>query len=418
MTSLQFVTLQILLVTFGTRLLSLLRDSLIAGQVGATQAADDFYLIVDWANFATTLIATTAINLFLPRLRRYIDQPGLQKKALLFYSTKYYCLILASLIAIGGGFWLLSGYTLPLVLGFALIFAGQGLAQYFGALLNVKSHFLVPTSLAILPILGTLSYFILPLSNPHWLLYLFAMGVLLQFLVMYFLTYWSFQIPHRPTHLSFPHLQAGMAQWAWLALATFYFPASNFLIIQLAAFLPEGSIATLSFSSRIPFAISNILIFSFWTVALPTTDILKGRAFLNTQIYHRLGKVGAVALGIGAGGFFFSEWLIWLIYGQGDSMQASELALVNSLHQWLMVILPVQVVTSLLMRYLHIMGEAKATLVAGFIGLALQVGVFLGFDPTVRGILTGFVLNFACVFIMLSLFSGLRFVQQRRALGA
>lgn len=411
---LQLAALQIAMITILIRGLSLVRDALVAGHFGVNVEADQFFLILYWANFVTTLVATSALNLYIPRLKLKSGRFG--PLFANFYASQYYQLITFFFVLILVGFAFLTNFGWLSVFFCGSIFVTQSLSHFYSSLVNLKSRFVLPSILFGLPIVSTLVFFLTSFESGEQLLGFFALGSALQALCIYLLAREKLKARLAPQNLSRFKSLSGLQSWVWLAAGTLFFPAANFLNIQLAAFLPEGTVATLSYASRIPFAISNVLIFAFWTVALPTTEVSKDRGFLNKQMYLRLVKIGGVTIVFSFFGVFLGEWAVHLLYNFKGNLELDRLSSIVTYQAWYFYVLPAQVVTSLLIRFLHILGEAKVALWVCLLGLGAQVFVFLGFGQSDWTIPVGFALNFWGVGLILAIFTLFRMLSQKRAL--
>lgn len=413
LTGLQLATIQIVFITLAIRVFSLFRDSLIAKHFGATVGADTFFFILNWANFTVTLTTTTALNLYIPRIRNFHIRHSNSERLITHYSEKFYWLLLISFVLLVAGFIGFSDYSLRAAMVCGFIFISQSLAHFYSAIVNLKKKFVLPSLLFILPILSTIAYFYKPIAGDDGLLVMFLAGSVLQCITLFALLAYQ----HK-SFLSFPFskpslVRPGLKTWLWLCLATLYFPASSLINVQLSAQLQEGAVSIVNYAFRIPFAVSNVMIFAFWTVALPTTEFKKNHAFLNMQIYQRLFKVFVVSLLLSFGGVVFSELFVKVLYGQGDGLSVDQLALINKLQIWYFWVMAIQVTMSLLIRYLHIMGEAKFTIISGFIGLATQVGFFYAKPDSIEMIPWGFIANSLLVFTLLLLFTWKKFNEQK-----
>ncbi len=400
-TRLQSATILIAVVTILVRALTLLRDSLMAGRLGLSQNADEFFLLLDWSHFITTVIATSAIHFFIPQIKILsAESDTFLKRQDQFNSQFVFAVLIASLLMFLG-FLFLSSFEVPLILVCCFIFISQSMSQYLSALLNLKGWFLVPSLLFGLPILATFAFFILNLTSGYSLLLLFLVGSIVQTLVIYliFAFYWGQKL--KMTLLSFKDYFIGFSSWLWLALATLYFPAAHFLNVQLASFAGEGMVSMISYASRIPFAISNILIFAFWTVALPTSQSKGTEPKLNHQDTKRLLKTGALCLGITFLGVILSEQMVALFYGHGNAISSESLKDIVFIQRIYFSILSVQVLTSLFIRFLHVLGQIRVTIVVCTLGLLVQFLCYGLIDQPENSIPLGFALNFIVVALLL-----------------
>lgn len=400
LTQLQTTTLLIGLVTVLTRVLTLFRDSLLAGHFGVSASSDDFFLVMDWAGFVTTLIATSAIHYFIPQLKVEDLQSQSFAKKLNQYTTQYLVLLcVAGLILFGVLQYisLFSGYLIVLA---CCIFILQSVCHYFSTVLNLFDVFLGPSFFFILPVAFNLLFFLFDFQRVEPLLWLYLLGCLAQFLIMLLILMFKLKLRLRLSFQNFKGQLSRVGQWMWLAVGTLYFPASYFLNTQLAATFQDGVVSLFSYGSRIPFAVSNLLIFVFWTVALPTTKPKEQHQFLlDTQDIIRLLKVALVSMAIAIAGYFLSSVIANVLYGEG--IDGEILLRISHIQEIYFVSLFFQVLVGLMIRYLHIAGYSRTTILAGCFGLLTQFLVFYFVPDYFISLPFGFLCNFLVVGIYL-----------------
>lgn len=411
-TRLQLTTIAIALVTILVRGFSLLRDSLLANTLGLSTETDLFFLLLDWSNLVTTLVATAAINLVIPRLKSCDSESNDYLLSLQKFSSLFLLKILLTVILVSGLYLILRPFEFGLALLALFIFLSQSYCHYFSSILNLKGFFLVPSLLFGLPIFATFLFFVFGWTGAKGLLFLFSMGSLLQLVAVFALVSIKFGHPFAIKKEHFASCFSDLKSWLWLAAATLYFPISSLLNVQLGYFEESGTVSMVSYACRVPFAIANILIFAFWTVALPSSSISSAEPWLQRQDFLRLVKISSVTLVISLLGYFMSEGLVELLYGYKDSILAEDLAAISAMQKIYFIVMTVQVFVSLLIRFLHITGKTLQTLYVCSLGVALQIGCFYWFDLHFESIPLGFALNFAVVGLILT---GLTLVDLRKA---
>jgi putative peptidoglycan lipid II flippase len=385
------------IITLSVRALGLVRDGLLATAIGLSSEVDLFFLVLGWANFFTSVFAISAISLMIPKVRSFFDKSDQDQ------ITNLVAQVFAGFFAIGLSIGVVGGVFINEELGVifcgALIFITQSINHFGAAVLNLKQHFVRPAMLFVFPIGINIVALLYGISNAFSLLVLFFIGTVIQtaILLLYLskyigirkiLTLKSMVTPTQATYLS----------WLGLAIATLYFPASELLTIQLAAFIGDGEVALIGYAARVPIALSGIIIFAGWTVGLPHMETTT-RQILSSEDLKRALLLTMASGGVAVLVYWLSPWLVATIYGQGKNLSSDSLTEITRIQRLFLVAVPLQVLMNLLLRFMHANDKMKLSIFLGTLGILTQVVLFFIMGESSASIAYGFMGNFTVVLV-------------------
>ncbi len=396
MTPLRITALTIACITLGIRILGLLRDGLIASEFGVGSGVDDFFLLLGWAHFLTSVFATSAINQTVPLIKSQdLDDPGLPG-----FIAGLLLNFLVGLFSVGMIIFMVfsvtTDFSSKIILASVYVFIFQSLNHFLTSILNLRGRFLAPASLFVFPVLSTLFALLVNNGPATDLIIAFLIGCVGQFLIL--LKAFQSMITFRGFFQKIVAFKNSnfFLKWTGLAVATCYFPASELLNIQLSGFLDEGAVSMLSYSGRIPLAIANLVVFAVWTVALPNMQTVSS-SFLSRQDFLRVLRVAGGSLLIAMVCWVASPMMVMLIYGYGDGIESSVLNDIIDLQRLLLIALPLQVTVNLVLRFMHANGWTRTSITFSFAGLAVQGGFFWFGGFSTQSVAMAFILNFTTV---------------------
>ena len=237
------LTIQIAIVTLAIRSLGLIRDSLIASELGVSIEVDNFFLTLNWIGFVISIIAASSINMFIPKIKEKIGQGGSFEEAFFHFNKRLVFLSLLVSIILFLTLRFLLFFSLPLALEAAVILFFWIHSYWLSSVLNTVADFIVPALLFVLPIVTVMGGLLSGEVLAQGLVLFFMIGVIIQWSIL------SYRVVSNSslvvTDLFNLEMMGGveLKKWFGIALATIYFPVVELQNVFFAQTLPEGSIA-------------------------------------------------------------------------------------------------------------------------------------------------------------------------------
>lgn len=387
-------------VTLLIRVLGLLRDSLLAGRFGIGEDVDEFFIILAWGNFLTSVFATSGINVMIPRLKSAKTIPDeftfeLAHHLLIFTLGLVFISVLTGCLFVG-----FSHFPVSLIFFGVLIFIFQSLNHFITSILNLYNVFVRTSFYFGIPICITLTAFVLNSLDSFTLLSFFVLGCFVQLISLGYLLGQHISQTRFLTSRALYFVSSELKNWFGIALATFYFPASELLIVQLSTYLGDGAVAMSGYAARVPFALSSLVIYAVWTVFLPNMRLEAGKLISRRDLLRTL-KVCSVALIVSLVTAQLSPWIVDVIYGHGKTIDALSLQEIIKMQRNLIYTIPLQIFVNLALRFLHANGKIWISIFFAMVGIGVQAVYCIHIDKSLNGLTIGFLANFAIVLILL-----------------
>lgn len=322
--------------TFGAKLLAMVKEILLAATFGTGDVLDAFLIAFLLPSYIVTVVAGSLSPALIPTYVQVHEQEGAQASQRLFSSVLAWSLVLlvglTVLLSLIGG-WLLhllgAGFSpeklaLSKSLFFALL-AGvviSGLSTVCGAILNARERFGF-TSLAAMAV-PVVSIIALLLLGRSWGIYAFALSIVIGFLVELVLLGWWLSrqgLSLRPRWYGVdPALKRVMGQYLPSIAGAVLMNSAPLIDQTMATMLSPGSVATLNYGNKITALIVGIGTIALGTAVLPyfskmvATNNLKAiRHTLST--YLRLIFLVSIPLTLVL--CFFSKEIVQIIFQRG-----------------------------------------------------------------------------------------------------
>lgn len=379
--------------TFLSRILGLVRDSVMAWAFGATRTADAFYVAFRIPNMLRRLVAEGALTIaFVPIYTEYLKKSRADARAASSVVFTYLSIVLAAVVVLGIVFapWLvkfiawgfsatpdkfdLTVYLTRIMFPYIFLISIVALAM---GMLNSLKHFAAPAASPILLNIGIIAgalvlrhLFDLPALG-------LAVGVLIGGIMQL-----GLQVPALAREGMLPRLNFNWRHPALKKLTLLMGPSAfgaavyqlNVVVITfLASFLPEGSVSYLWYADRVSEFSLGIFSIAVATAALPTLsehaadrDILALKGTMNYSI--RLAFLIDVPAAVGL--FLLAGPIVSILFERGAFDGKTTIATAAALMCFALKIPFVSGVRNLVPGFFAL-GDAKTPVIAS--GLAVVV---------------------------------------------
>jgi putative peptidoglycan lipid II flippase len=399
----------------------MLRELLVAHRFGRGDEVDAFLAAFLLPSFAINVIAGSLGAAFIPEYMRTQQQHGVAAAHRLFSTVAMGSigLLLAASVALG----VAAPYVLPLVasnfderklalthglfLALLPVLAASGVSSLWTAVLNARGRYLVA---ALAPALMPVSAMVfLILFGGPWGIYALAVGTLVGFLLQC-----SVLIPPLRQHEmpivprwcgTTPELRQVVHQYLPVASGALLMSGTMVVDQAMAAMLEAGSVAALSYGSKVPAFVVGLGIVALGTAVLPQFSDLVARG--DWQAIRRTLRFWVVLTGISATAVMLllivlSEPLVGLLFERG-AFTAHDTRVVATIQSLLLLQAPFHTVGIVLVRLVSALQENRILLWTASINLPLNILLNFLFMQWmgVSGIAlsTSVVYAFSCLFL-------------------
>jgi len=331
-----------------------IKDIYCASIFGTTDIFESFILAYTIPAFIINLLAGSIASAFIPV---YLDVKS--KKDDLSASRLFNCflisviliLIVSSIILFWGGNYFINfiassfpsdklNSTIKLYNLLLLIITLQVLSHLFSALLNATNRFILSAITPVIPsiIIILLLFFADKILNIYAIIYGLIFGSLVQLFLLIHRAYKkkTFYINNLPFH---PKIYNIWTNYLPL-LASSFFASGTITVDQvMAASLPAGSLAALTYGDRIVAAVSTLLVTGLGTVILPVFSRLISASEMENfkktlWFYVRIIFIAGTLLTVFF--IFFSDEIVKMFWERGaftpkDTIIVSKIQLIYSL---------------------------------------------------------------------------------------
>jgi putative peptidoglycan lipid II flippase len=253
--------------TFGVRLVTVLREIIVARTFGTTDSLEAFLVAFSLPMFTSSVVATSFNAALIPIYIQVRERDG-QKAAQQLLSgvvilSMGLLMIMTAVLALAGA------YVLPILgssfgpeklaltrnLFYILLptIAISGLATFWGAVLNALEHFALTSIASVAIPVGSVGF--LFAFGSVWGIYALAVGVIVGYLLQLILLAWGLiqqGVEVWPRwHGIGPDIWRVIGQYTPMVAASMIMGGTALVDQAMAATLPSGSIAALNYGNRL-----------------------------------------------------------------------------------------------------------------------------------------------------------------------
>jgi len=380
----------IILLTAVVKGVAVLKELVVAWRFGISDPLDAYVIALLVNSLAVTMVAGPVSVVLIPTFISVREQEGPEAEQRLLASVTAFSLALllvaAAVVTAGAPFylpWLASGFgpeklSLALRLTYLMLpmVPLSGLVAVWGAVLNSRERFAL-TALApiITPVAGVL--FLLALKS--WGVFALPAGMVCGAGLEALLLGAALRREGLSLRPRWHGTEAGMrqvvGQFTPTAAGTALRGGSSVVDRAIAATLPAGSVAALSYGGRITATLLNVVGMAVGTAVTPYFSKMVARRDWG-GIRHTLRRylllVAAITLPLAALFFFFSEAVVRALYQRG-SFGAADTQLVARVQAFYALQIPFFVANAVVARLLTSLLAARFNMWAAVINLVLNV---------------------------------------------
>ncbi len=386
------VTFTIAWITALTKVFYLAKDLLVANIFGRSDALDAFLIAYVMPTFIINVMTAQLGAALIPAFIHQQESRGRQQAhALLANVMAVYILLLAvvaALVAIGARYflpYLATGFDnqkifltrqLTTILAFNILFSG--IAALWRAVLNATEQFAFPAATAAGTPIGMILFL---MFYPQGGVYSLALGMVVGIALETITLAWCarrVQIPLLPAWGGlYDEVRHVLRQYGLLMAGAILMAATDLVDQSMAAALPSGSVAALSYGSKLPSVPVSLIIMALGTAVLPFASKLvsaQNWQGLRSMMNKYLWLIFAATVPFTLAFAWFSEPIIRLVFQRG-AFTPGDTAIVSNVQALYVLQIPFITAYILVSRLISsIRQNAILMWVAGIV-LAAKIGL-------------------------------------------
>jgi putative peptidoglycan lipid II flippase len=395
------VTFTIAWITAVTKVFYLAKDLLVANVFGRSDELDAFLIAYVMPTFIINVMTAQLGAALIPAFIHQQESRGReQAHGLLANVMAVYILLLAgvaALVAVGAPYFLpflATGFgeqkilltrQLTTILAFNILFSG--IAALWRAVLNATEQFAFPAATAAGTPIGMIAFLVL---FPHGGVYSLALGMVVGIVLETAGLAWCARRVHIPLLPAwggmYEEVRHVLRQYGLLMAGAVLMAATDLVDQSMAAALPSGSVAALSYGSKLPSVPISLIIMALGTAVLPFASKLVSAQnwhSLRSMLRRYLWLIFATTIPFTLAFAFLSEPIIRLVFQRGafTSSDTSIVAQVQALYVLQIPFMTAYILVSRLissMRQNAILMWVAGTVLAAKIGLNALMVHWLG----------------------------------------